>query len=227
MLCKLSGDIKSPLQSISGFSQALLDGLGGELNEKQDKYIKIINKNSGELSYFLDKLLEFSWAQSTLLNVDCKNFDVVNSLQNILKPAGIVLDYEELNKKNIYSDENLIKIIVQNLIDCSAKIADTGAITVKIMELKDESESDTVKITVTNKGIGLSDAEKADLFDPYSQLEKPGRKGVLRSLSLASIEILVKKLGGDVWIESGIMQGTAFNVILPGNVGSEQLAVSS
>ena len=46
MFVKTSNEFKSPLQSIIGFSQALLDGLGGEINEKQNKYIKIINKNS-------------------------------------------------------------------------------------------------------------------------------------------------------------------------------------
>ena len=45
MFVKTSNEFKSPLQSIIGFSQALLDGLGGEINEKQNKYIKIINKN--------------------------------------------------------------------------------------------------------------------------------------------------------------------------------------
>ena len=45
-LIKLANDFKSPLQSIVGFSQAIADGLGGEISEQQDKYIRIIKKNS-------------------------------------------------------------------------------------------------------------------------------------------------------------------------------------
>ena len=70
MLTKLSNEIKSPIQSIIGFSQALLDGLGGEITEKQNKYVKIINKNSAELLYFMDKFLEFAQAESSLFNYE-------------------------------------------------------------------------------------------------------------------------------------------------------------
>ena len=55
MLAKLENELKSPVTSISGFSKGLLDGLGGELSEKQAKYVKIINNNSEELYHFLDK----------------------------------------------------------------------------------------------------------------------------------------------------------------------------
>ena len=48
-LLKLSNDLKAPLQSIVGFSQAMTDGLGGQISEQQEKYIRIINKNSSEL----------------------------------------------------------------------------------------------------------------------------------------------------------------------------------
>ena len=59
-LIKLSNDLKSPLPSIIGFSQAIIDGLGGSVSEKQEKYLKIINKNSSDLLYFFNKLLELS-----------------------------------------------------------------------------------------------------------------------------------------------------------------------
>ena len=57
-LLKLANDFKSPIQSIVGFSQAMADGLGGAMSEQQEKYVKIINKNSVDLMYFIAKLLE-------------------------------------------------------------------------------------------------------------------------------------------------------------------------
>ena len=66
MLTKLSSEFKSPVQSILGFSQALNDGLGGEINEKQRKYVRIINKNANELLYFMEKFFEFAQVESKL-----------------------------------------------------------------------------------------------------------------------------------------------------------------
>ena len=53
MLVKLANELKSPINSVIGFSQALIDGVGGEINEKQDKYVKIINKGSKDFMYFV------------------------------------------------------------------------------------------------------------------------------------------------------------------------------
>ena len=76
-LLKLSNDLKSPIQSIVGFSQAMSDGLGGSLSEQQDKYIKIINKNSTELMYFVGKLLELSQTESENCKPEKKTIDSV------------------------------------------------------------------------------------------------------------------------------------------------------
>ena len=57
-LVKIANELKSPLHSIDGFSKALLEGLGGEITEKQNKYLNIINKNSHELLFLIDKVVE-------------------------------------------------------------------------------------------------------------------------------------------------------------------------
>ncbi len=223
MLCKIANDVKSPLQSISGFSQALIDGLGGELNEKQSKYIKIINKNSTELAYFLDRLFEFSFVESTVFTTEYRNFDVVNTIQNVIKTLTltsgtqeITVDSEGLGKKIIYSDENAMKIILQNLIDVMLKMSETGIINVKVTNSVDEDEvSDRCQVSISGVGIGVSEMEKIDLFNPYALLEKSNRKGLLRSISLATVETLVRKLGGSVRLETNTAFGTAFNVSFP------------
>ena len=90
MLAKLEGDIKSPITSISGFSRGLLDGLGGELTEKQAKYVKIINTNAEELYHFMDKFLEFSKAESSIYEANYQNFDIIEMFKAVMK------DYEPL-----------------------------------------------------------------------------------------------------------------------------------
>ena len=84
-LLKLSNDLKSPIQSIVGFSQAMSDGLGGTMSEQQEKYVKIINKNSVDLMYFIAKLLELSQTESLLKEPDKKTVDVLAAVNSVVK----------------------------------------------------------------------------------------------------------------------------------------------
>lgn len=237
MLVKLSNEFKSPIQSILGFSQALLDGMGGEFSEKQTKYIKIINKNSAELLHFMDKFLEFSQAESSLFQYEIKPFDLLNTIQtvvknneNILSAKNLTLniDADEFNKQAIYNDENVIKLILQNVLETSIKLTDAGFITIKI----DNPEIDIVersgaklapnatkqsyaRILISDTGMGLAEGELNGIFEPYTQIEQGRKKTILRSFALGTANTILKRMGGAINIQSIIMQGTTFEIILP------------
>lgn len=235
MLVKLANELKSPINSVIGFSQALIDGVGGEINDKQDKYVKIINKGSKDFMYFMDKFIEFAYAESTLYEYDYQIFDIVNTIQNVIKNnettisskgLNIELDFEELNKRAIYSDEKTIKTILQNLFATSLKLTDTGSITFKITypehAIKSKikafehlNETSLIQISIIDTGIGLQENEMIGLFDPYNESEKQNKKNIVRSLNLGTASILAKRLNGIVWAESEVMKGTIFNIIIP------------
>ncbi|MBO6086963.1 PAS domain-containing protein [bacterium] len=245
MLTKLSGEIKSPIQSIIGFSQALLDGLGGEITDKQNKYVKIINKNSAELLYFMDKFLEFSQAESSLFKYKSELFDLINTIQSVVKnnekdlnQKNIILnyDFEDFNKKSVCCDEECLKIVLQNVIETSIKLTDSGSITIRldhpdfdtieksgVKQLKNADNSFYVRISVSDTGIGLAKNELDGLFEPYTQLDKAHRKTFLRSITLGTAYTIVKRLGGTIFATSEVMKGTTFTLILPiGLNGHEQ-----
>ncbi len=235
MLVKLSNEIKSPITSIVGFSQALLDGLGGEITEKQDKYVRIINKNSNDLLNFMDKLIEFSYAESTLYEYDYQTFDIINAVQNIIRANDLAVtnkgltvnfDYEEVAKRAIFSDEKTLKTILQNLFETSIKLTDTGSISFRIFYPDPEiikgmkvfenyKENSLMQITITDTGIGLQETEMDGLFEPYNQLDRTNKKNIVRSISLGTANILARRLQGIVWAESEVMKGTTFNIIIP------------
>ncbi|MBE7709006.1 MAG: PAS domain-containing protein [Cyanobacteria bacterium SIG32] len=235
MLVKLSNEIKSPINSIVGFSQALIDGIGGEINEKQDKYVKIINKNSNDLLYFMEKFIEFAYAESTLYECDLQTFDIVNTIQNVIRSNDLAisaknltvnLDVEEIVKRAVYSDEKSLKTILQNLLEISIKLTDTGSISLKATYPNEElvrklrvfenvKPEALIQISISDTGIGLQEAEMDGLFEPYSQLDRQNKKNIVRSISLGTTNILAKRLQGIVWAESEVMKGTTFNLIIP------------
>lgn len=236
-LVKLSNELKSPLHSIVGFSQAMIDGLGGEMSDKQEKYIKIINKNSSELLYLLDKILEFSKTESNLHEFDFQIFDVVNVVQTTLKIHESAIKDKNLNltiesteglKKTIFSEETILKLILQNILETSINSTDIGSISVRLLhpELEalsklgleieeDATEKSYLLISVTDTGAGISEGDLDVIFEPYAQLDRANKKNIVKSISLATVKQLVKQLKGVVWVESQPMQGSTYNVIIP------------
>lgn len=236
-LVKLSNELKSPIHSIIGFSQAMVDGLGGEMSEKQEKYIKIINKNSNEILYLMDKILELSKTESNLFEYDFQIFDVTNSIQSVLKNYEQIIkaknlnlnfDTEEIVKKTIFSDEGAFKVILQNILETSINSTDIGSINIKIchpdLEFVSQQNIDVpeeftdksyLMLTVSDTGAGVAEGDLNVIFEPYAQLERANKKNIVRSIALASAKNLVRYLKGAVWIESEPMQGTTYNIIIP------------
>lgn len=236
-LLKLSNELKSPLHSIIGFSQAMVDGLGGEMSEKQEKYIKIINKNSNELLKLLDKILDLSKTESNLFESEFQIFDITNTILMSLKnyeqtikekSLNLNFDSQELVKKTIFSDENAVKTILENLLDVSVTSTDIGSVNIKVCNpelefaaqqgvdiVENATESSYLMIKISDTGAGINENDLGVIFEPYAQLNRANKKTIVRSIALASAKNLVKFLGGAIWIESEPMQGTVYNVIIP------------
>ena len=230
-LLKLSNDLKSPIQSIVGFSQAMADGLGGNLTEQQEKYIKIINKNSVELMYFIDKLLELSKTESCLEEPEKRMFDILSLVHSIVKyNEQIFTDKEvkidiktEVNfNKTITNDEEVIKSIIQNILEVILKDIDMGEVEITLSNPDDEfiaSKSlmpgSYTLITITSDSLLLSENDLECMFDPYKIVNSSNRKNVLRAMILASVKNLVQSINGIVWVESKILKNTTFNILIP------------
>lgn len=233
MLAKLEGDIKSPITSISGFSRGLLDGLGGVLTEKQAKYVKIINNNSEELYNFVDKFLQFSKAESSIYESDFHNFDIVEAFKAVSKDfepilaekrLGFDIDYDSVEKRNVYTDVNSVKNAYRNILDVAINMTESGYVSVKLSHLDEETcqqyninpEKSTsfMKIVIKDTGIGVAEEEMKYLCDPYAQIEK-GKKNLLRAFQLGSASIMVKRANGIINIRSEALKGSKYVIILP------------
>ncbi len=236
-LVKLSGDFRNPLQSIVGFSQALLGGIGGELNEKQAKYVNIINKNSTDVLYLIDKILELSKAESNLFEKKLGYFDAINILNNVIKnnekdaqAKNIEINVEVAKdvKRTIYSDEAMLKIVLENIIESAIKFTDVGSINIEVshpdLELVSEKgflpvenakEKSYIMFKIDDQSLGISDNELENLFEPYAQLDNPNKNNVFRSIAFATIKNIIRIMKGNVWVEPEAMHGTTYCVIIP------------
>ncbi len=237
LLAKMSNYLRSPLHSVIGFSQAMLEGLSGEINEKQEKYLRIMNDNSSELLILIEKLIEMSQAESDIYQFDYTNFDaaallsiIVNEMNVKLKNKDIkiTVNTSELIKQNCYSDKNALKLIMLNIIENAINSVQTGTVNINLSNPIPEflltkgfettsniNEKSYLMFEVICKGVDTSLYNNTDIFDPYVQVEKNSKKYLMQSLLLGSAKKYINKLKGDIWINCQYSNQVSFVFIVP------------
>lgn len=236
-LVKLSGDLKTPLQSVVGFSEAILEGLGGDLNPKLEKYIKIINKNSEDVLSLINKILELSMSESNLFEHKMSYFDAISTLKVILRDYEKDLEEKSINlnlevspevKRSIYSDEPMLKLILRNIIETAVKSTDIGTIDIEVkhpdleqlnerglVPFENANEKSFLMFNIQDSGLGINENDLDVLFEPYAQLDNPNKSVVMRSIAFATVKNLIRILKGNVCVDSQAMQGSSYTVIIP------------
>ena len=229
LIIKIANDIKSPLQSIIGFSQALLDGLGGAINEKQEKYTKIIYKNSDELLYLTDKFTELAKTEMNLIEKDYKVLDFVNLVQSVVKfmeqlhndsAVEIKFEADSSIRKTFRADENGVKLVVQNILESVLRYMDIGSINVILSIpstslLEQAALNNGVLISFVCSGMSLSETEINTIFNPYTTTEGLSKRFIARSIALASVKNIVNAMSGQIWVTSEVLKNTTFNILIP------------
>ena len=237
LLTKMSNYLCSPLHSIVGFSQAMLEGLSGEMNDKQTKYLQIMNSNSAEVLLFMEKLIEMSQVESDLYKLDYTNFDatallgiVNNEMATKIKGRDVAINVftNDLIKQNCYSDKNVVKMVMTNLLEHAISAIETGAININLsnpipefllskgFEVGNEvNEKSYLMFEVVLKGVDVSLYTNPDIFDPYVQIEKNSKKFLLQSILLGSAKKYINKLKGEIWVNNQYANQVSFVFIIP------------
>ena len=232
LLAKMDNYLCSPLHSVVGFSQAMLSGLSGELNEKQRKYLEIINSNSSELLLFIQKLVELSQVEADICKFEYNNFDFVALLQIVLNEFNVKLQNRDIklsvNTSDLissacYSDKNVVKNVLFNLLENALELIETGAININVsnpipefLQAKgfeiDNSITDKsyIMCEISCKGIDESLYNNNDIFNPYIQVDKNSKKYLLQSLLLGSAKKYLNKVKGDIWINNQYANQVSF-----------------
>ena len=230
-LVKLANEFNSPIQSNIGFAQAIIDGMGGRVSDKQTKYANIIKKNSSDLLYFFSKLVELSQTEGGLIDNEEKRFNVVTVLDFIIKAnkhmyqekaINVEFTVDEKLKRNITQKEALFKMMVYNLLETLMREIEIGTINVSVSEADEEfltarniPVKSAVQISMSSNNITIIEAEMTTLFNPYAVVDSSNKRTISRALALGTVSNIAKDLGGVIWAEILPMKGLVFNIIIP------------
>lgn len=237
LLAKMDNYLCSPLHSVVGFSQAMLSGLSGDLNEKQRKYLEIINDNSSELLLFIQKLIELSTVEADVYKFDFNVFNITTLLSIILNEFSVKLKNKDIqlsvNTTNLlsvscYSDKNVIKNIITNLLENAVELMNTGAININLSNPLPELlmakgfkvdnnavDKSYLMTEIIFKGIDETLYSDGDIFNPYIQVNKNSKKYLLQSLLLSSTQKYISKLKGEIWINNNYANQVSFVFVIP------------
>lgn len=220
-LSSMSHELRTPLNSILGYSELLIEGLMGELTDKQKEYCKEIYDSGKYLLVIINDLLDLSKIEAGKMTLDIEPTEIaplVSSVIGILKEkadrhgVSLVTSIQE-NLESTLLDPVRIKQILINLVTNAIKFTQAG----RMVALNVFLESDELVLQVTDEGCGIPNEEIQRIFLPFEQVESPIKTNRAEGtgLGLALVNKLTLLHEGTVTVESDVGKGSVFAVRLP------------
>ena len=215
-----SHELRTPMTSIKGFVENMLDGLTGELSERQGHYLQRIKHNVDRLTRIINQLLD--WSRLDVGRIDIKpepliigDFvtEVVDGFQTLAAEKSIVLEVVPCDHPlTVRADRDKLEQIFWNLLGNALKFTPKSG---RVSVACNTSDGDWVQVVVTDSGCGIAPHELPKVFNEFSKVESavPASQGA--QLGLFITKSLVHLHGGKMWVESRLGVGTQFFFTLP------------
>jgi signal transduction histidine kinase len=219
-LANMSHELRTPLNAIIGFSEVLIERMFGELNEKQDDYLKDIFTSGKHLLSLINDILDLSKIEAGRMELDVENFDVPSALSNAMtlvreraQRHGITLGLEvEPSIGEMRADERKFKQILLNLLTNAVKFTPDGG----RVDVRAKLVSGVLAVAVTDTGIGIAKDDQAAVFEEFKQVGRHyTNKQEGTGLGLALTKRFVELHGGTLTLDSEPGKGSTFTFTLP------------
>ena len=229
-IARLTHDLRTPLNSIIGFSDLLLSGIGGKLNAKQIEFIDAIHRNGHVLLSLINDMLDWSSIESGRIALRREPVDLVQLLADlramvdpVIASAKLKVEWPDaagLASQLPSVDRKRVLQLLLNLIDNARKFTPSGG----HMALAMTVEAGGLAVVVEDSGPGLAAEEMDRIFTPYSaRLPQATARGVEEripgshgtGLGLSIVRSIVLLHGGTIHVDRGTLGGARFRVMLP------------
>ena len=218
-LANMSHELRTPLNAIIGFSEVLVDRMFGELNEKQDEYLKDIFASGQHLLSLINDILDLSKIEAGRMELETTDFDLPSAIDNALilvreraTRRGITLGRtidEQLGM--LRGDERKVKQVLLNLLSNALKFTPEGG----RIDVSAHLQDGMAEIAVTDTGVGIAPEDQEAVFEEFRQVGTADKKVEGTGLGLALSRKFIELHGGRIWVKSAIGHGSTFTFTLP------------
>ena len=215
-----SHELRTPMTSIKGFVENMLDGLTGQLSNRQEHYLQRVKHNIERLTRIINQLLDWSRIDVGRIELQPESLpiydfvkDIVESVQTLADEKSItlqVLPCEGLSA--VRADRDKVEQILWNLVGNAIKFTTNGG---KVSVEFHRRDDDFAEIRIIDTGCGIAPHEIPKVFNEFSKVESsiPSSQGA--QLGLFITKSLVRLHGGEIWVESRLGSGSRFCFTLP------------
>ncbi|MBI3448403.1 MAG: FHA domain-containing protein [Acidobacteria bacterium] len=214
----VSHELRTPLTAIKGSLDNMLDGLTGELAEKQVRYLHRMKSNTDHLVRLINDLLDLSRIEAGQIALNARPLplaslihEICESLRPLAAAKQITLAAESA-ELTVIADQVRLTQVLLNLTGNALKFTPSGG----NVSIRAEAAGDQVRIAVRDNGVGLDPREQARIFERFYQIKATdGGPTVGTGLGLSITKSLVELHGGGIAVESALGMGSTFTVSLP------------
>ena len=217
-IVNVSHELKTPMTTISGFINGILDGTVPQ--EKSRYYLTVVSDEINRLSTLVNAMLNLSRIESGAMKLKCTRFCLTDTLLNTLLSMEPLINEKQLNILGVDSlpevyveaDSDLIHQVIYNLVENAVKFSNVGGYIKFGLELADNGYN----IIIENSGQGIKDDEINHIFERFYKTDKSrsiDKKGL--GLGLFLVKSILSLHGGSICAESEMGKFTRFTVYLP------------
>jgi signal transduction histidine kinase/CheY-like chemotaxis protein len=219
-LASMSHELRTPLNAVIGFSDVLLDRMFGELNERQDEYVRDIRNSGRHLLELINEILDLSKVEAGQMDLDVSAVSLPDLIGH-----GVAMVRERASRHGISlesdvdpalgtaeGDELKLKQVVLNLLSNAVKFTpDGGSVRITARRLGGEA-----RVSVSDTGIGIAEAEQERIFEAFQRGGRAARTSTEGTgLGLTLSKRIIELHGGRLWMESELGVGSTFSFAIP------------
>jgi signal transduction histidine kinase/ActR/RegA family two-component response regulator len=218
-LASMSHELRTPLNAVIGFAEVLLERMFGDINARQEEYLRDIWTSGKHLLELLNEILDLSKVEAGQMEFSSGVFSAGNAIEYVMSMVRERASAHDISLQvhvgadvgEIETDELRFKQIVLNLVGNAVKFTpDGGHVSVSATR-----EDNQLLVTVADDGPGIAPQDRERIFESFQQGGRGPTSEEGTGLGLTLCRRIVELFGGRIWLETELGSGSAFHFTIP------------